>query len=492
MYLSAITRKEILMQNSVLLANFKRGYNKYEQFIKKFVYTDYYLILVSLLTFLGWVTKCAPFGLSVAIIIICLVLLGTDDILPLTFNIFGAMLLIYSEDPKDYVYMWPMLIPMVICIVIFVVKNCRHRFSLGKMFFPQLAVSIALLLGGVGVISTQAYERTLLNCLLLGFGVLLVYVFYNHFLKRDDNRDYGAYFSRVMMYIGIIISLELIVHIIRSGIPSSQWAEAYWRIGWGSRNSIATFLILTAGLTFYLSTQSRHGWVYLALGLLQYFCIIMTFSRGGIVFGAISGVLALIFTIVKAKDKKRQLIYTAVIVGFALIMYLIFMSRINGMIASLISRGTGSSGRIDIYKEAWELFKTYPFQGGGMGFIGSSPFVNLNALGQYWMHSTFFQVIACMGIIGLIAYLYYYGARLFLLFKNIKNSFNLFVLAVWVGYEGYCLIDTGTFVPQNMMLIIVMTLILELNNAKKPSAISELSNSEEYIYSANNHSEVNV
>lgn len=481
------------MQNSVLLDNFKRGYNKYEQFVRKFVYSEYYLILVSLVTFLGWVTKCAPFGLSAAILIICLVLLGTDDILPLTINIFGAMLLIYSEDPKDYLYMWPMLIPLAICIVIFIVKNCRHKFTLGKMFFPQIAVSAALLLGGVGVVSLQAYERTILNSILLGLGVLLVYVFYNHFLKRDENRDYGEYFSRVMMYIGIVICLELIVHIIRVGISPSQWGgdDTYWRIGWGSRNSIATVLILTAGLTLHLSTCSRHGWIYLALALLQYFCIIMTLSRGGIIFGGISGVIALIFTVVKAKNKKRQLIYIAVILGVALIMYLAFMDRINGMISSLLSRGMGSSGRTDIYKEAWIFFKAHPFQGQGMGAVGSSPLVKINALGLYWWHSTFFQVIACMGIIGLAAYLYYYGTRLFVLFKNIKNSFNLFVLAVWIGFEGYCLIDTGTFVPPNMMLIIVMTLMLEVNNAKKPSAISELFKTEEYICNADNASEVN-
>ena len=454
------------MGTAALLPSLKTGYTKYESFIRKFVYTDYYLILVSLLTYIGWVSKCTPFGITAAVLLMCAVLLGSDDVLPLSINMFGAMLVIWSEEPSDFLYMWPILIPLILCLIIFIVKNCRHRFRIGKMLFPQIAVSVALLLGGAGVASSQEYVRGLPNVLLLGIGVLAMYIFYDHFLKRDCKRDYALYLSRVMMYIGIVICLELITEILRSGIPMSQWDTAYWRIGWGSRNNIATFLMLTAGLTFYLSTRYRHGWIYLAIGLAQYFCIIMTFSRGGIIFGMISGAFALAFTIVKAKNKKRQLVYTAVILGIVLLLYLIFMDKINGMIAALIDRGMGSSGRTDLYKEAWSLFKAHPFLGVGMGYVGiyEGIHLDLNVIGIYWFHSTLFQVLASAGTVGIIAYLYYYGARLYVLFKNIKNSFNLFILAIWIGFEGYSMIDTGTFVPYpNMMLIIVMTLLLELN-----------------------------
>ncbi len=454
------------MKTAALLPNLRTGYTKYENFIRKFVYTDYYLILLSIVTYIGWVSKCTPFGMAAVVLLACAVLLGSDDILPLSINMFGAMLIIWSEKPSDFLYMWPIFIPLILCIIVFIVKNCRHRFRIGKMLFPQIAVSVALLLGGAGVASSQDYLRGLPNVLLLGIGVLAVYIFYDHFLKRDSKRDYALYFSRVLMYIGVVICLELITEIIRSDISMSQWDTVYWDTGWGNRNNIATFLIITAGMTLYLSTRYRHGWIYLAIGLAQYFCIIMTFSRGGIIFGMISGAFALAFTIVKAKNRKRQLVYTAVILSIALLLYLIFMDKINGMIAALINRGMGSSGRTDLYKEAWSLFKAHPFLGVGIGYVGiyEGILFDLDAIGFYWFHSTLFQVIASAGIVGIIAYLYYYCARLYVLFKNIKNSFNLFILAIWIGFEGYSMIDTGTFVPYpNMMLIIVMTLILELN-----------------------------
>ncbi len=63
------------MTNAITLEKIKTGYNNYQSFIKKFVYTDFYLALVCLVVFIGWVTKCAPLGITGAVILACLALL---------------------------------------------------------------------------------------------------------------------------------------------------------------------------------------------------------------------------------------------------------------------------------------------------------------------------------------------------------------------------------------------------------------------------------
>ena len=130
------------------------------------------------------------------------------------------------------------------------------------------------------------------------------------------------------------------------------------------------------------------------------------------------------------------------------------------MVLSLIKRGMGSSGRTELFKEAWGLFKAHPIFGVGKGYMG--PNTPPSAIGVYFFHSTFFQVIACMGIVGLAAYAYFYIIRFKILFKNIKHSFNLFCLALLIGFEGYSLLDTGTFIAYPFMaLIVIITLLLE-------------------------------
>ncbi|MDE7071673.1 MAG: O-antigen ligase family protein [Clostridia bacterium] len=448
------------MTNAITLEKIKTGFNNYQSFIKKFVYTDFYLALVCLVVFLGWVTKCAPLGITGAVILACLALLGADDILPFTVNIFSTVLLVYSYDFSDYTKMWPLAFPLGICLVIFIIKNGRHKFTLGKMFFPLLAVAYALFLGGVGTLIKQDFIRALPDSIMLGLGVPAIYLIYNHFLKRDKRRDVPMYFGKTMMYIGLVMCIQLIIVIIQKNKPLHQWHEIVWNVGWANRNGLATYLIFTAGMTMYLSTRYRQGWIFLGLSIFQYGCLIMTFSRGGIIFGGISGVVALIFSIIKAPNKKLHLLYIATAVLVVLILYLCLMKEVNTMLASLVDRGFGTSNRNKLYEEAWELFKAHPLFGVGKGYKGD--LTPTSEIGIYWFHSTFFQVIACMGVMGLVAYIYFYAVRIKILFKNIKNTFNLFCLAVFIGFEGYSLINTGTFVAfPYMALVITMTLLLE-------------------------------
>ena len=448
------------MTENKLLNKIKEGYGKYESAIKKFVYTDFYLILVCACVFVGWVSKCAPLGITLAVGLACITLLGADDILPLTVNLFSAVLLVYSYNFSDYTYLWPLAFPLGICLIVFMIKNGRHKFRPGKMLLPLMVVAYVMLIGGCGYAIKDDFIRAFPDFLLLGLGVPIFYILYNHFLKRDPQRDIPLYFSKTMMYIGLVMCFQLLTVIILSKKPITSWHDNVWDVGWSNRNGLATYMIFTCGMTAYLSTRYRQGWIYLAIGLFQYVCLIMTFSRGAIIFGVISGILVFIFTIVKAPNKKIHILYISFIALACLIIYVIFHKDINEMIKALIGRGIGDSGRIKLFKEAWELFKAHPIFGVGKGYVGAG--TPTNEIGIYWFHSTFFQVIASMGIVGLMAYVYYYWARLKILFSNIKNSFNLFVFAVWIGFEGYSMINTGTFVAYPCMaLVITMTLLLE-------------------------------
>lgn len=435
-------------------------YKRYKDFFSKFVYTDFYLALVCIIVFTGWVTKCAPLGITLAVAISCMTLLAADDVLPLTVNFFSATLLVYSHNFDDYTKMWPLLIPLGLCFVVFLIKNGKHTFSFGKLFLPLLAIAYAMLIGGAGVLIKEDFMRVLPDFVILGLGVPVVYLFFNHYLKHDDKRDIPLYFAKTMMYIGLAICLELITVIALSNEPVRNWHNIAWDLGWGNRNPVATYLICTASMTMYLSTRYRQGWMFLALGIFQYGCLIATFSRGGIIFGVLSGIVAVIFTIIKAPDKKRQLLNIGLVLLGMIIFYLSVMNSVNTMVLSLIKRGMGSSGRTELFKEAWELFKAHPIFGVGKGYMG--PNTPPSAIGVYFFHSTFFQVIACMGIVGLAAYAYFYIIRFKILFKNIKHSFNLFCLALLIGFEGYSLLDTGTFIAYPFMaLIVIITLLLE-------------------------------
>ena len=91
--------------------------------VRKFAYTDLYILLVLAIVVTAWTTQNATFGFVALILVSSIVLVFSDDILPLSVNAFGAMLMIYKDKVDEFAYLWPTFIPLGVAIVIFVVRN---------------------------------------------------------------------------------------------------------------------------------------------------------------------------------------------------------------------------------------------------------------------------------------------------------------------------------------------------------------------------------
>ena len=444
----------------------KKCFEQMEKRVNNAVYTDLFLIAVLAVAFITWVTECATFGFVTLGILLTVILVFSHDILPLFAVILSASLMLYTKDIDGLMHLWPVFIPVGLALVVFFVRNIirkakmKDKFRLGKMFFPQLAVSVALLLGGVGVISTERYMAALPNVLILGVAGIVVYLIARNFISTEGGVDRATYFAKTLAYVGVVVALELVVAIAKRHIDPSEWANVVWHVGWGNRNNISTYLLFTAPMCFYLALKDeRKSVFYIFLAAFQYICLVMTFSRGGILFGFIAMVIGGVVLIARSKNKMWQVISIGAVLGAVLIFYLSCMDGVHDVLNSLKARGTGLSGRESLYDEAIRIFKDNPFQGNGMGYIGHWGVFG-DAIKMYWFHSTFSQVIACMGVIGLIAYGYSYGVKIFVLAKNILNPFNLFVIVIFIGFEGYSMMDTGTFIPGGYPFIVLILMCL--------------------------------
>lgn len=168
---------------------------RFEAGFKRFAYTDFYLFAFAAIVFIGWVAESAVFGFVALVLLASLALVVLDDSLPLLAPLFYAMCMIFTDRVDDFAFMWPCFIPLALALVVFFVRN-KRRFRRGAMFFPQLAVSVVLLLGGVGVCTAEEYLRALPNALTLGFLALAVYMLVTVYSGRDEKRDLGLYFGK--------------------------------------------------------------------------------------------------------------------------------------------------------------------------------------------------------------------------------------------------------------------------------------------------------
>ena len=74
------------------------------------------------------------------------------------------------------------------------------------------------------------------------------------------------------------------------------------------------------------------------------------------------------------------------------------------------------------------------------------------------------KVVASMGVIGIVAYAYFYFVRGKIMFNNLKR-FNITLSLGIIAFEIQSLMDAGSFIPfPYLLIIIVLTAMIEHNN----------------------------
>ena len=467
-------RKQFLLENPELCAEDLSGEPKYKsKFMNKlndigdrFLYSRTYFAILCLTIYLCWLFEYEIYGVVAIILFASIVLILRRDTTPLIpIVMVVAMIFPHDVDPMNYASAFYFFIPLPIA---FIVHFARFRvpIRLGKLFFPQVAVSVALLVGGIGAISGEMYVRGLTYAILLGVAILFFYFLFYLYAYPPKNVDFKYWIANIFNFIGIVIVCQVFTRFIQEPEVHGRVGSAV-SIGWGVGNNFATVLLFTVAGTLYLAAKSKFSVVYLIIAVAQYVAIIIGWSRGATLFAAIILPLYLIALLVGSKGNRRNVVAGLVIVLAIFIgAFIALHEQIIDLVEKVLAQGTGVSGRDKLYQEAIDVFMANPIFGAGVGFDGD--YYKLDIMPMYWFHSTLFQVIGSMGIIGIIAYAWYYFARYRVMVR--KNClFSAFMLIGMIGFEGYSMIDTGTFVPIPIMITVILTtMIMELDNKAHP------------------------
>lgn len=456
----------------------KNLYSKTCQIAQEVAYSDVYVAAVCLFAFVTWVLNWTVAGLVVICLLATLALLFTKNAATMFLPIVSALTVVRNLSEKQVLALIPCFVLVVVGVVVFVVRNFPKKFKLGKMFFPQVAVTVALLVGGAGAISAKNYLRALPLVLALGIGVLAIYFLALNYLKTDDV-DVPLHFAKVFACVGFVISAQLLTVIMQSGVAPQEWTDCYWDVGWGNRNMIATFLDFCIIMSLYLCVRAKKfGFIYLLAAYLQTLFLLLTMSRGGILFGVIAVITGTVMCILKG-NRKENLICLGAVCGAAILVAAIFHKQVGALFTGVVERFSEISIRIEngklvidgtswrggedgLYQKALEMFKTYPIFGGGVGHVTVNN--NVDTVTMDWFHSTVFEVMASMGVLGMLCYAFYYVMRLWVVFEkgNVKHRFPLFVFISWIAFEGQSLVDVGIMEPIYMIFIALQMAIMEV------------------------------
>lgn len=437
--------------------------------LKAFFYTDAYLILMVAVVFVTWYTKEIFWGFLVGSVIAGTALVAVDDFKPMLPVALYAPAMFAMKDPTEYFICLTGAIPLVLGLI-FHILYYRPEPKKMRMIVPQLLIAAAMLLGGIGVISSENYLGTLAYTVMLGFLPLVFYVLFALYGKESEGyASIGKYTAKVFTWYGILIGMEIITLYAVNKPPFEIWGRGFViDAGWSIDNNLATVLLLASPMAFYLALTEKQKIIYTILGILNFSFTVLTFSRGGILFGAIMAVITAVYAIIRCKGLNRlKILIPVAAVGVAVLtVYFINMSELNEYIARLANvEDKTLSGRDKLYAEALECFRNNPVFGAGMGFDGEY-YKQPEGMYFYWFHSTLFQIIGSTGIVGIVAFAIFYAVRYGIVFRRInRNVFAQFALLSFIGFEAYSMMDTGTFIPYPIMVMaMLLTLAVERTN----------------------------
>ncbi|MEG2561771.1 MAG: O-antigen ligase family protein [Clostridia bacterium] len=429
-------------------------------YLDSFFHSTLFLIVCLLIGAWGFIWHHELVAMSFMIVFCSLILLTSEDISPTTLP-FALMTMIpiaiTSNVTQDFVKLAWLAVLFVPCFILhFVLFPPKKTMKKGYFFWSMVVYSIALMIGGIGSIALKDYFKinALYYVLMLGVGMLLAYLWYNNSIPTTHKSI--DYFARVMSFICLMSVIMWTSEYIKA-LPSMK--DGFYILYRGWKNNIASMSLLTFAFPFYLATKRKFGLPYFLLGVLGFAAIVISSSRGAMIAGIICFPLIVIATIYFLPTKKR-IAYCAVIAlvivtaGAFIIKELdYFIEKIEEWLAM------GGRGREDLYAEAWKNFLANPIFGAGIGY--DNPVLHGiwgHAMDMFWYHSTFFQIVGSMGLVGVVAYLFQMGARLRIMLR--KNAFSILAFGSFLAFEGYAMINVGDFEPLPFMLL--MTLMMTM------------------------------
>ena len=444
--------------------------NKLREFAKKadmFLHTDYYLGIVALIVFLSWLLHIELVGMCLLAVCVILTLFCCDDALPafapiITFSFTISGFFNPDTYPRAVLAIFICLAAIAIGgFIWFFIRN-KIKIKLGRFFWFFCAMLIAFLLSGITNAETD-FSRSIPLTLALGGGAFLAYFFFVNSVTKFDN----VYFAKMFLCVGIIIMLELAVCYMGYHPEYTEIGDVKTQInvGWGISNNIGAILLLTVAMTFYLAVKDEKLTIlYIALAYLQYVAIYFSMSRGSILCALVALPFLFAFTVKVSKKRKAFLISLVVPIAAFLIIFIAFHDQLIQIAGRIYGVGTYSSGRDIRYQMAIDDFLAFPIFGRGVFFTAETG-------AMYWYHNTFLQFLGSAGVIGALTYLAYtYMKFKVLIIKgDLINKFILFGLIMWTAYS---MLDCGSFLISQVMLVVALLACAEKNvGDKKEQAV---------------------
>ena len=346
------------------------------------------------------------------------------------------------------------------CLCWFCFRN-RHiakRIPYAKPIFLSMAVFCGALFFN-GAFSSYYTVADTVYPISFALSLLLIYALFSAYTRFDETAF--DYFMSCLVGAGLLICAELLLAYLTGGIrfADGRVVKESVMLGWGVWTAIGGMLAFLMPACFYFAYAHRRGWVFWLLGLLEYACILLSQSRGGLLVGTGILALCLLRLCLGGANRKQNRILTGALAVAGLCVAALFFKPLLGILQNYLTAGLDDNGRFAIWKKGWDNFIDYPIF--GAGFYNS--FINEDwpkEVYPYLYHNTLIQLLASGGILAFGAYCYhrFCTVRLVLRRPNVRKTFlGICILALIL----FSLLDVLFFNTYPTIIYALMLLFME-------------------------------
>lgn len=434
--------------------------------VRSFFLTTEWMVMLCCLAGIFTTLGLQVYGTLVFGFIVAIIFLISDDfmatLLPFLLTV---MISIHCYDSYNTFMGYKLLaVPLVLCLVLHFVFYWKPIKIQGALFGPMVFVSVSIMLGGLGFITSQEYlaPTSLYHMAGLGFGMVFLYLLFH--ANIETKKDYSlinmltkimviaGLFGSFMVFAFYVINVKKVIDI--RGLLFMQW-----------RNNLSTLLMIAMPFPFLLATRKSYATV---IGFIFFSAILLTGSRGGLVFGAIEFVMCIVMYALY--DKRRRIAYLLICLCICVAILIFFRQfveffgyTINRLLTAINDFLMGESSEVRAIQCARGIndYLNHPIFGTGLGYMGNRDVHASKEFSLCWYHCEPIQVAASLGTVGIIAFIYQFVRRNVLLWRKV-TLFNITVFISYTGLELMSLVNPGIFCPiPYLMLVTLFFVILE-------------------------------
>lgn len=438
---------------------------KVKNLINGFIYGFYFPLAICTWALICFYFNFQDVGLFVLICIAGLILVVHRDITPIVPILTCFFLLIRDYAPLTSLPYVVSYIFLFSCIICHFITFPPKVFCVGKLFFPLCLITAALFLGGTLSPYVTNYKNGLVPAFAMGPMVLLIYLIFLNGITPPEKLDLKVYLATAIIIPTVFAAFE---HILIKTCTSLELFKARESMGWGNFNTFGAMVLLAVPMCAYLIAKSGKFIAFFSVIVFLIAADFLAHSDGstGIVLMSLPFLALFVLLNSKRKNKRKIFIFIVCLIllvssaALAIVNIFTFDEILNFIIIK-----TNNNGRLRIYKKAIELFKKNPVLGVGISFVDEASYIITNNMFNF--HSTFFHVLATMGICGIIAYAVYIMSQVKVLLSG-HSSFVPFAFTSFVLFQGYGIIDICQF---NLIpLVCYATLLVLVSELEKLKA----------------------